>query len=146
MNKKGFSLMEIMVVVVIVGILAAIAIPSYSSYIKRTRRAEAVNALQTVALYEEKAMAESGSYVSEAILITSYGLRPNTGNDYTPTEYYSIDISLPDTTHFRAYATGAGTNPDTTFIFAIDQDGTVGTATAVGAAVTPNANLWKKLK
>lgn len=146
MKRKGFSLIEIMVVVAIVGILAAIAIPSYSNYIKRTRRAEAVTALQTVALYQEKAMAESGSYKTEADLVTNYGLKPSTGNNYNPTQYYNIDIYVPDATHFSAYASGTGTNADTKYILAINQDGTVGTAAAINGAITANAELWKSLR
>lgn len=37
-NKKGFTLMEILVVVTIIGILAAIAVPSYIHAVERGRR------------------------------------------------------------------------------------------------------------
>ena len=40
-NKKGFTMIELMVVVVIVGVLAAIAIPIYGKYIKNARLTEA---------------------------------------------------------------------------------------------------------
>ena len=41
-NKKGFTLVELMIVVAIIGILAIIAIPQYIKYIKRSRTAEGV--------------------------------------------------------------------------------------------------------
>ena len=111
MGKQGFSLMEVMIVVVIIGILAAIAIPSYSGYVTRTRRAEAVTALQTVALYQEKHMAERGQYGTIAQLIANVGLPdPDNDNQYEPSEFYGITVDLvgPDTvsyTHLRAHET-----------------------------------------
>ncbi len=144
MGKKGFSLMEVMITVVIVGILAAIAIPSYTGYVTRTRRAEAVSALMAVALYEEKAMAESGNYQTEDVLVGTYGLKPGSGGEYTPSEYYDIDIDVtvdPDT--FLATAVGKGAqNGDVTL--AINHDGTGGRLAS--GTFTADPELWRSLR
>ncbi|WP_374666310.1 type IV pilin protein [Acinetobacter sp.] len=39
-NRKGFTLVELLVVIAILGIIAAIAFPSYKSYVQKTKRTE----------------------------------------------------------------------------------------------------------
>jgi len=147
MGKKGFSLIELMVVVVIISIIAAVAIPSYLGYVTRTRRADAVTALQTVALCEEKARAETGSYVDTATLIASFGLAPVSGGFYTPSVYYRVSVpaATVSATTFIAYAEPQGAQAGD-LILALNQDGTGGTATGVGNALQGNAQLWRTLK
>jgi prepilin-type N-terminal cleavage/methylation domain-containing protein len=63
MNKKGFTLVELMIVVAIVAVLAAIAIPMYSKYIRKSRTSEAVSNLGAIALYEETYYSENDQYI-----------------------------------------------------------------------------------
>ncbi|HOO47669.1 MAG TPA: type IV pilin protein, partial [Deltaproteobacteria bacterium] len=108
MGKRGFSLLEIMVAVVIIGIIAAIAIPSYTGYVTRTTRADAVTALQTVALFQEKNMAENGRYDTIANLVANVGLtNPNADADRN----YDIAVNLgAGNTTFTAIATPNAAN------------------------------------
>jgi len=57
LNKKGFTLIELIVVIAILGILAAIAIPSYTSY-KTNAKKEADLATAKV-IYDANLVAEA---------------------------------------------------------------------------------------
>jgi len=47
-NKKGFTIIELMIVVAIIAILAAIAIPNFLSFVSKTRRAEVKSNLEAI--------------------------------------------------------------------------------------------------
>ncbi|MCR5504474.1 MAG: prepilin-type N-terminal cleavage/methylation domain-containing protein [Elusimicrobiaceae bacterium] len=53
-NKKGFTLMELLIVVVMISGLVAIAYPSYISSIERARASEAVTMLGAIKAAQEK--------------------------------------------------------------------------------------------
>jgi type IV pilus assembly protein PilE len=65
MNKKGFTLVELMITIAIIGILAMIAIPGYVGQQKRATRAEAFSNLQNLRLLEEQYFADRGCYYME---------------------------------------------------------------------------------
>ncbi len=62
MNKRGVTLIEMLVVVAIIGILAAVAIPGYVGQQKRAARTEASTNLQNLRLLAEQYFAENGCY------------------------------------------------------------------------------------
>ena len=62
MNKKGFTLIELLVVVLIIGILAAMALPQYFKAVERSRMAEAVGLLGSIAQSQQRKFLQINKY------------------------------------------------------------------------------------
>ncbi len=61
-NRKGFTLIELMIVVAIIGILAAIAIPNFMNYQCKAKQSEAKANLGTIRTGQEAYRAEFDEY------------------------------------------------------------------------------------
>jgi prepilin-type N-terminal cleavage/methylation domain-containing protein len=106
MNKKGVTLIELIIVVAIIGILAAIAVPAYLGQQKAAARTEAYSNLQNLRLLEEQFFAENGTYTAAAANVAAIqallpGFRPGTGLNFN----YAITST---SSCFVATATGTG--------------------------------------
>ncbi|AIT09647.1 type IV pili fiber building block protein [Candidatus Francisella endociliophora] len=64
LNKKGFSLVELMVVIAIIAILASIGIPMYNNYILRNHRSEATAELLAAANAADNFEIRNGTFPS----------------------------------------------------------------------------------
>ena len=84
MNKKGFTLIELMVVVVIIGILAAVAVPKLFGMIAKSKASEVGPAAGTYVKMQQ-------AYISEAMAIGDWVIigykAPGTGNETTNFKY-----------------------------------------------------------
>jgi prepilin-type N-terminal cleavage/methylation domain-containing protein len=146
MNKKGFTLTELLIVVAIIGILAMIAIPAYIGQQKSATRTEAYTNLQTLRLLEEQFYAENGAYTANlggagstvairdanliAIQAVLTGFRPGTGTSfsYMIVQNFRIDTPIANpptwatgqTPCFTAIATGIDGMRVAGDVFAID--------------------------
>ncbi len=61
-NRKGFTLIELMIVVVIIGILAALAIPRFMQATTKSKQSEAKQILKQVYTMERAFRQETGAY------------------------------------------------------------------------------------
>ena len=53
-RNKGFTIIELLIVVAVIGVLAAIAYPSFVDSMKKARRADAMDAITSIRLAQEK--------------------------------------------------------------------------------------------
>lgn len=107
MDKKGFTLVELLITVAIIGILAMIAIPSYVGSQKRAARSEAYANLQNLRLLEERFYAEYGSYAgpfttTNDIISSLSGFNPGNVSSLN----YTYSITSVTASYFQAVASG----------------------------------------
>ena len=62
-NKKGFTLVELLVVVLIIGILAAIAVPQYQKAVEKSRMTEGIMIVRKIAEMHQAYYMATGNYL-----------------------------------------------------------------------------------
>mgnify|MGYP001567477397 CR=1 FL=1 len=115
MNRKGFTLVEVLIVVIIIGILASIGIPQFAASIEKAKGGEARAGLGHIQTGEKVYFAENEFYTN----VISPDL------DITLTQkYWTFTISAPTSITYTATATrSGGTHSGQTL--SMDQAGTI---------------------
>ena len=88
-EKRGFTLIELMIVVAIIGILAAIAIPNFIKFQARSKQSEARMNLKAIYTSQKSYFGEMDNYSSN---FKAIGWGPEAGNRYA----YSLKGSTCD--------------------------------------------------
>ena len=138
-QKRGFTLIELMIVVAILGILAAVAIPAFVNYMKRAKTSEATINVDriyegAVAYYEQKHVVTGVSSISktgclpQTIVWTPTSTPSETeqivdvslwrGQTGSPAQWEALDFGMSDN-HLYSYSFSVGATtcplPDTNF-------------------------------
>ncbi|HID94425.1 MAG TPA: prepilin-type N-terminal cleavage/methylation domain-containing protein [Candidatus Latescibacteria bacterium] len=138
-DRRGFTLIELMIVIIIVGILAAVAIPMYRGSTQRARASEAESALGTIRSALRVFYAEYGRYpiATTSVDVTTLTDSLDLDSDDLLGRYFDQDDytyqSTADGDSFTVTAIGARgtkTAPEADKVSGItrtiDQDGNIG--------------------
>jgi type IV pilus assembly protein PilE len=65
LNKKGFTLMELIIVVILIALMAAMSYPSYLNTVEKSRATEAINIVGLLMAAQAKYFEEMEKYASD---------------------------------------------------------------------------------
>lgn len=126
-NRKGFTLIELMIVVVIIGILAALAIPRFMQTTGKAKKSEAKTVLKQLYQLERAYFQEHDAYVAGANTAALTASNLSFDDPGADARYdYSVAVlaaTFTATATELADADGDGTANET---LTMDQDGVEG--------------------
>lgn len=116
-NKKGFTLVELVVVIAILGILAGIAIPRFMDATATARGAKIVADMRTIESAVSMSYAKTGAYVTTLENLVSYGYlasspKPPVGN-YTIAESGKTGTTTDSSVYTLAATDAVADDPST---------------------------------
>ncbi len=106
-NRKGFTLVELMIVVAIIGILAAIAIPNFLSFRMKAKTAEAKSNLGAIRSTEVAYFAEWDFYIG-SVAQNPAGTLTGSKRSWATNTNFSIIGFAPEGNVYYGYALEGG--------------------------------------
>ena len=95
-NRRGFTLIELMIVIAIIAFLSMISVPSLMKFLAKAKRAEAYIHLRMLANAQKAYFAEFGRYTKNLGCIEGLGWKPEGMVNYT----YGFSDGAPGESHF----------------------------------------------
>ncbi len=94
-NRKGFTLIELMIVVVIIGILAAIAIPKFNQVSRNAKQAEAGPVLKQICTLALTHKDQNGTDAADIGALAAVGWTAPTAKYFTFTFASGVATATP---------------------------------------------------
>lgn len=123
-NKKGFTLIELMIVVVIIGILAALAIPRFMRSTTKAKMSEARQLLKQIYTMQRAYRQENDNYGSDAVTASAGDTFADIGVEVGASARYTYVMATGPGT-FSCTATANLDDDTVNDVWSIDQDGTL---------------------
>ncbi|MBF0521839.1 MAG: prepilin-type N-terminal cleavage/methylation domain-containing protein [Candidatus Omnitrophica bacterium] len=130
LNKKGFTLLEIIIVIIIIGVLASLALPRFFKTVEFSRSSEALTALSTLRQSVERcALMATSSAGTQCVTIGNLDVANpgNSGGAHFTYAITNVDSAGTMTITATRNTVDGGTSGDTVVLTA-----TTGTVTRSG--------------
>lgn len=141
LNKKGFSLVELIIVIAIMVALVAVMAPSFVKYVKSSREATLTNAVESIVEFAKSEYAVGNLKVASGQTSGRITVQKGTDKISIACENLTYDDPSTSTTETTAdFVTGCGvegnTASDSVYIITLtpQADGNVNIVTATSAA------------
>ncbi|MBI4845337.1 MAG: type II secretion system protein [Candidatus Omnitrophica bacterium] len=132
MDKKGFTLVELLMVVIIIGILVTLAVPNYYRSIERAKAGKAKAAMDAIRKAEIQYRAFNDEYIDlngDMAELEPYDLPADIVDDANDSDWtYSVDGSGEDAMLIHAERDDG---PNATEELTMDQDGVMANPGAI---------------
>ena len=140
-NKKGFTLIELMIVVAIIGILAAVAIPAFMKYIRRSKTSEATMNIRkifdsSVSYYNGEHAARNGTILDKQFPETVAETPANTACNGASSKKHAPQANMWDNDSWQSLNFAV----EDPFLFQYSYTSTGAAAPGTDSAFTARAN------